>query len=137
MLASDKKHLVYKVENYKIMDAHCSGMAPSERYLVFDVHSKYPIMVTAGNDGRLILKDYERNIVLGNYLCEDRKQVKSLRFSPQGRMLVVGLTGGVIVTFYLILLFDSKDEISHLSLKYFQTFKPDRNPTESICIGFN
>lgn len=84
-------------------------MAPHQRYLIFDVHQKYPLLVTAGNDGRLIIRDYERNIILGNYICEDRKQVKTLKFSPQGRMLVVGLTGGIILTFYLLLIFDSRD----------------------------
>lgn len=126
---TDKKHLVYKVENHKLLDSHCSGSAPAERYLAFDVHPNFSILASAGNDGRLILRDYERNMVLANYFCDDRKQVRALRFSPFGRMLIVGLSGGVIMTFYLCLTLDSKDDISQLTLKYFQTFKPERFPT--------
>lgn len=55
---NEKKQLVYKVHNQKVLDAHCSGVPPSERYLVFDVHTRFPIIATAANDGRLILRDY-------------------------------------------------------------------------------
>lgn len=123
MPQNDKKQLVYKVHNQKVLDCHCSTMPPNERYLVFDVHTNFPIIATAANDGRLILRDYERNVLLGNYLCEDRRQVRALKFSPHGRMLVVGLSGGIILTFYLMLIEGSREQIVQLNLKYFQTFK--------------
>ena len=47
-----------------------------------------------------------------------------IRFSPEGRMLVVGFSNGVIMTFYINLIINSKDEIVRLTLKYFQSFKP-------------
>ena len=59
-----------------MLDAHCSGLGPQERYLSFDVHCSLPLLVTAGNDGRLIVRDYEKNVVLGNYLCDESKEAR-------------------------------------------------------------
>lgn len=52
-------------------------------------------------------------------------------------MLVVGLNGGVILTFYLVLVEGSREEVVQVSLKYFQTFRCERSPTEVVSIEFN
>ena len=38
MPESNRKLLVHKIDTYKLLDAHCSGQNPEERYLAFDVH---------------------------------------------------------------------------------------------------
>ena len=60
-------------------------------------------------------------------MCENKKQVRVVRFSPAGRMVIVGLSSGLVMTFYISLVMDSKDEIAHLALKYFQSFKPEQS----------
>lgn len=100
-MPTERTKLTFKVASRKLLDAHASGLPISERYLIFDVHPKLALLATAGNDGRLILIDYERGEVVGNYLCDSKKRVRTVKFSPRGRMMVVGLSGGVIITFFL------------------------------------
>jgi len=60
----------YKSDLKKILDAHCiQSQSICKRYIVFDVHSSLPILASAGNDGRLIFRDYETDDIIGNYLC--------------------------------------------------------------------
>jgi hypothetical protein len=49
--------------------------------------------------------------------------VTAVRFSPKGRMLVVGITGGNIITFYINAMQDKNEKILQLNLQAFQTFK--------------
>lgn len=70
------------------------------------MHPKLALLATVGNDGRLIFIDYERGVVVGNYLCDAKKRVRTVKFAPKGRMMVVGLSGGVIITFFLNLATD-------------------------------
>jgi hypothetical protein len=60
-------------------------------------------LASAGNDGRLIFRNYETDDIICNYLCEiDEKMcVRMLRFSPRGRMLVVGMSNGLVMTFFM------------------------------------
>lgn len=61
----------YNVERHKLLDAHCSQIwDESQRYVTFDVHGSLPLLGTAGNDGRIIFRDYLREVVVGNYFCE-------------------------------------------------------------------
>lgn len=61
---------------HKVIDTHCSGAVLADRYVVFELHSELPLLVSAGNDGRLIFRDYLRDLVVGNYLCERRERIK-------------------------------------------------------------
>ena len=66
---SEKKLLSYKVTTNKIINAHTANRTQGECYVCFDVHASLPLLATAGNDGRLIISDYEHNQILANYLC--------------------------------------------------------------------
>ena len=131
----------YFVDRKRILNAHCSQSAhPLQRYATFDVHSEWPIVVSAGSDSRLIFRDYIREEVVGNYICERDEYVKvrAVRFSPKGRMMVVGLTAGVVMTFFMDLAFDSLKQITALSLRHFQTFKMEEGgPYEIMALEFN
>ena len=87
--------------------------------MIFDVHSTLPLLATAGNDGRLIILDFLRNKVLANYLCPYKKKVNAMRFSPKGRMLIVGITGGRLINFYLNVT-EEEGDITQLTLSNFQ-----------------
>lgn len=94
----------FKADLKKIADAHCSqSQFAYKRYVVFDVHSSLPVVASAGNDGRLIFRDYETDEIVGNYLCEidEKVCIRAIRFSPKGRILVVGMSSGLVMTFFM------------------------------------
>lgn len=50
-------------------------------------------MASSVSDSILIIKDYNHNEVLVRYLFDD-KEIASLKFSPNGKILVVGFNTG-------------------------------------------
>lgn len=62
--------------------------------------------------------------MIGNYSCGggERIKIRAVRFSPKGRMLVLGLTGGLIMTFFMEFTFNNLKQLSSVELRYFQEF---------------
>jgi hypothetical protein len=81
-----------------------------------------------------------REEVLANYVCErdERIKVRTVKFSPRGRMLVVGLTTGMTMTFFMDLSYNNLKAITQVQLRHFQTFKIEYGgPYEVLTLEFN
>lgn len=101
---SQRIQMKYYEEKKRLLNAHSSNAVQlKQRYVVFDVHLYLPLFVSASSDAKLTFRDYAREQVLINYVCDrdERIKVRAVKFSPKGRMLIVGLTTGATMTFFM------------------------------------